>query len=606
VLLILCAAPMARGVKPREPVGAMMRVAAASAVARKPSVVAIVAAVAALHFARDVLIPVALAVLLSFVLAPAAWRIERLGAGRVLSTALVTTLAFTLIASIGWIAAGQAVSLVAKLPEYRTNITKKIRALKRQPAGELGKAAEAVKDLQKEAAPAKAPLAVKETPDSPVAQLAAFVAPFAKPVGMALAVIVFTILLLVSRESMRERLIALMGATRINVTTQALGEASERVSRYLLMQLLMNMCFGVPFGIALWLIGVPGATLWGLLGIALRFIPYAGVWIAAALPAALAFAISDDWTLVAWTIAVFLALELALAYAIEPWAYGRSTGLSPIAIMAAAVFWTWLWGPLGLLLATPLTVCIAVLGRYIPQFSVLHLMLADEPALAPEARVYQRLLAGDAKAAAEVAREFAGREGEEALFEQVLIPALALAERDRSDEALEPSRARSVFEGMQRIIDAQRGAPVPPLARSPVVCIASAHDEADWLVGRMLARLLPSPEFSVRVLPHPLLAAEVTGVLDASGCRVVVISALELRSESHADYLCRRFRLRFPELKIIVGLWGAEADADEGHRHLKAAGADEVVTNLGAAVERVREHAPFGVAPATSSAAAAP
>lgn len=592
--------------KPREPGVAMARIAAASAVVRKPSIVAIVAAVAALYFARDVLIPVALAVLLTFVLAPAAHRLERLGTGRVLSTALVTVLAFAIIASIGWVATGQAVSLVAKLPEYRANITKKIRALKRQPAGELGKAAEAVKDLQKEAVPGKAPLAVKETPESALAQLADVVAPFAKPVGMALAVIVFTILLLHSRESMRERLIALMGATRINVTTQALGEASERVSRYLLMQLLVNACFGVPFGIALWLIGVPGATLWGLLAIGLRFIPYIGVWIAAALPALLAFAISNDWTLVAWTAAVFLALELILTYAIEPWLYGRSTGLSPLAVMAAAVFWTWLWGPIGLLLATPLTVCIAVLGRHIPQFGVLHLMLASEPALPPEARVYQRLLAGDSQEAAQLAREFAEREGEEALFEQMLIPALVLAERDRSDEALEPSRARAVFEGMQRIIDAERGAPVPPLDRSPVVCIAAAHDEADYLVGRMLARLLPSPEFAVRVLPHPVLAAEMTGMLQASGCRVVVISALQLRAESHADYLCRRFRQRFPQLKIVVGLWGSEADADEVERHLKAAGADEAVTSLGAAVQRMRQHAPFGVEPAISSAAAAP
>lgn len=592
--------------KPPEPGRVATRLAAAASLARKPSIVAIVAAIAALHFARDVLIPVALAVLLTFVLAPAAHRLERFGAGRVLSTALVAVLAFAILASIGWVATGQAVSLVAKLPEYRANITKKIRALKRQPAGELGKAAEAVKDLQKEAVPDKAPLAVKETPDSPLAQLVEFVAPFAKPVGMALAVIVFTILLLVSRENMRERLVALMGATRINVTTQALGEASERVSSYLLMQLLVNTCFGVPFGIALWLIGVPGAVLWGLLGIALRFIPYVGVWIAVALPALLAFAISNDWTLVAWTIGVFLALELVLTYAVEPWLYGRSTGLSPLAVMAAAVFWTWLWGPLGLLLSTPLTVCIAVLGRYIPQFGVLHLMLAAEPALAPEARVYQRLLAGDSQEAAQVAREFAEREGEEALFEQMLIPALALAERDRSDDALEPSRARAVFEGMQRIIDSQRGAAVPPLERSPVVCIAAAHDEADWLVGRMLGRLLPSPEFAVRVLPHPLLAAELAELVDASGCRVVVISALQLLAESHADYLCRRFRQRFPEVKIVVGLWGSEDDAEEAQRHLKAAGADEVVTNLGAAVERVRQHAPFGVEPSIASATTAP
>lgn len=582
------------------------RLSPAASLARKPSVVAIVAAVAALHFARDVLIPLALAVLLTFVLAPAAHRLERFGAGRMLSTALVAALAFAFIASIGWIAAGQGVSLAAKLPEYRANISKKIRALKRQPAGELGRAAEAVKDLQKEAAPAKAPLAVKETPTSPLAQLAEWVAPFAKPVGMALAVIVFTVLLLVSRESMRERLIALMGATRINVTTQALSEASARVSRYLLMQLLVNTCFGVPFGIALYFIGVPGATLWGLLGIALRFIPYAGAWIAAALPATLAFAISDDWSLVAWTLGVFLTLEVVLANVVEPWLYGRSTGLSPLAVMAAAVFWTWLWGPLGLLLSTPLTVCIAVLGRYIPQFGVLHLLLADEPALPPEARLYLRLLAGDFQEAAQLARDFVERDGEPALFEEVLIPALALAERDRGDDALAPSRARSVCEGIQRIIEAHRGRAAPPLDRAPVVCIAAAHDESDYLVGRMLARLMPSPEFAVRVLPHPILAGELADLVEASGCRVVLISALQLRTEPHADYLCRRFRQRFPQLTILVGLWAVEGDVEDMMPQLKAAGADEVVATLGAAVERIRQHPPFGLEPVISSVASVP
>ena len=565
------------------------------------SVVALVAVVGALYFGRDVLIPVALAVLLSFLLAPAARQLERLGAGRLLSTLLVAVVAFGLIGAVGWVSFDQAVSLAAKLPEYRANITKKIRAVQAPPQGELGKAAEAVKDLQKQAVPTTPPLAVKETPASPFAQLAEMIKPFAKPIGTALAVIVFTILLLVGRENMRERVIALMGARHINVTTQALGEASERVSRYLLMQLFVNACFGVPFAVALYLIGMPNAVLWGLLAIALRFIPYAGVWIAAALPAALAFAISDGWSMVAWTLGVFLFLEILLVYAVEPWLYGRSTGLSAIGIMAAAVFWTWLWGPIGLFLATPLTVCIAVLGRYIPQFGFFNLLLGAEPVLPPEARVYQRLLARDFQDAAQFAGQYREEHGEAALYEEVLLPALGLAERDRHQGTLTPDAASFVVESVARIVaeegspdDAERPPDVPP-ERAPSICIAAAHDGADHAAAQMLARLLPAPEFAALVLAHPLLAGEMLDQVETEPFKAVLISALPPRAARPAEYLCKRLRQRFPEMKIVVGLWTGEDAAVQASIRLKAAGADEVVTTLGSAVERMRQHAPFGV-----------
>jgi len=415
-------------------------------------VLALIATIAALYLARDVLIPVALAGLLTFLLAPAVRRLEHFGAGRGIATLLVTVFAFSVIGAIGWVVTHQAVSLAAKLPEYRANITKKIRAVKAPAQGELGKAAEAVKEIHKQAVPAAPPLAVTETPSSPYAQLADLLGPFFKPVGTALAVIVFTILLLLNRENMRERLIALMGARHIHVTTQALGEISERVSRYLLMQLLVNTCFGVPFGIALYLIGMPNAVLWGLLAIALRFIPYAGAWVAAALPALLAFAISDDWSLVAWTLGVFFALELALVYALEPWLYGRSTGLSAIAVMVATVFWTWLWGPVGLLLATPLTVCVVVVGRYIPRLGFLDLMLGSEPPLPPGTRLYQRLLSHEFREAVQLAREHRAEHGQSALYEDVIIPVLRFAERDRQDGVLTPESEQSIVESVQELL----------------------------------------------------------------------------------------------------------------------------------------------------------
>ena len=331
-------------------------------------------------------------------------QLERWRLGRVPATAIVVLLGFSIIAAVGWFAASQAVSLAAKLPEYRENITAKIRALRAPSEGKLGQAAEAIRDLEEEAAPDQPPLAVRETAATPLAELMEWVTPFAKPLGIALAVIIFTILMLLNREDMRDRVIGLIGAGRINLTTQAFGEASERVSRYLFMQLVVNAGFGIPFGIALYFIGIPNAMLWGLLATLLRFIPYAGIWIAIAIPLTLAFAISDGWSLVAWMLGVFVVLELVFVYGIEPYLYGRSTGLSPIAIIAAVIFWTWLWGPVGLLLATPLTVCVAVMGRYIPEFGFLNVLLGVEPVLPPEGRLYQRLIALDDEEAIDVSR----------------------------------------------------------------------------------------------------------------------------------------------------------------------------------------------------------
>jgi len=553
------------------------------------SIVALVATVAALYFGRDVLIPVAVAVLLSLLLAPATRRLENLGLGRGIATFLVALFAFSVIGSVGWVVTNQAVSLAAKLPEYRVNITKKIRALKGTAHGELGKAAEAVKEIHKQAVPSAPPLAVTETPATPFRQLEELVKPFAKPVGASLAVIVFTILLLLNRENMRDRLIALMGARNIHVTTQALGEVSGRVSRYLLMQMLVNSCFGIPFGIALYVIGLPNAALWGLLAIALRFIPYAGAWVAAALPAFVAFAISDDWSMMAWTLGVFLALELTLVYAVEPWLYGRSTGLSAIAVMAATVFWTWLWGPVGLLLATPLTVCVVVVGRHIPQFGFINLMLGAEPALNPGARMYQRLLSHELREAAQLAESHRAEQGEAALYEEMLIPALRLADRDREEGALTPSAANAIVEGVQRVLDAT-GTRRESCASESSICVVPARDGFDHLAAQMLVRLLP--ELDAPAAAQPQAANGMLDAIERQRCDVVLISALRPAAAKHVESLCRRLRQRLPGLKILVGLWAADGDVPQAAVRLKAAGADEIVTTLHGAIQRVREHLP--------------
>jgi predicted PurR-regulated permease PerM len=539
------------------------------------SLAGLLIAAAILYLAREVLIPLALAILLSFLLAPLVRRLEGWRLGRVFSTLVAVAIAVSAIAGIGWIATKQALSLTAKLPEYRATISKKIRAVREPSDGTLGRAAEAIKELENEAAPTSAPpLAVTETPPTALAALREMVGPFVHPVGTALAVIVFTILLLLNRENMRERLIGLIGTQRINVTTQALGEASYRVSSYLYMQLVVNACFGIPFALALWLIGIPNAMLWGLLGTLLRFIPYAGVWVAVAMPATLAFAIFDGWSEVAWVLGVFLILELVLVNVLEPWLYGRSAGLSAIAIILAALFWTWLWGPVGLLLAVPLTVCIAVMGRYIPELGYLNVLLGVEPVLPPEARFYQRLVARDRDEAMMLADEYAAEHGQAALFDTLLIPALTLIETDRHKGALEPETERFAFDTTRLILDELREDGTETAAAAHV-CILPARDQADELAGAMLARLLPGAQ----LLSAKSLAAETLEQIGDGACRVMCISAVPPQAASHASYLARRLKKQFPKLRIVLALWTNEG-VDKVRPRLVSAGIDEVATRL--------------------------
>ena len=564
------------------------------------SAITLLIAAAVLYLARDVLVPFALAILLAFLLAPAVRRFERWKLGRVVSTLIVVALGFSLIGAISYVAGLQAVSLAAKLPEYRANITAKIREIQRPGTGKLAQAHKAIKDLEKQADPSpQAPMPVTETPKSPYAQLMDLVTPFAKPVGMALAVIVFTILMLLHRESMREKLIGLIGPRRINVTTQALDEASYRVSRYLFMQLVINACFGIPFGIALHFIGIPNAMLWGLLATLLRFIPYAGVWIAVSMPVVLAFAISNGWSEVGWVVGVFLTLELILVNFVEPLVYGRSAGLSPIAIILAALFWTLLWGPVGLLLATPLTVCVAVMGRYIPELGYLNVILGVEPALTPEARFYQRLVAMDGEEAEDIAEKFANEHGLLELYDKMVIPALGLAEHDRHAHTLEETRERFIFEATREMIDyleerseAKEETEARPKSvaqrPAPALCIVAAHDEADHVAGLALARMLPAPEFNARVIPFPLLASEVLDEIAQNACKVVCISALPPHAAAQAGQLCKRLKKRFPDLKVMVALWMSER-ADKLESRLHDVGVDVVVTRLPEAIDQLRE-----------------
>ena len=537
---------------------------------RPSSIIALLITAAVLYLAQEVLIPLAVAILLAFLLAPAVRWLEQWKLPRLAATLVVALLGFGVIFGVAGIAASQAISLGAQLPEYRHNIASKIHAL-RHPKRDtnIGKAAEAIKDIEKEAAPERPPVPVKETPANAFEATVDYLAPAAKPLAMTIAVIVFTIMMLINRESMRERVIALIGPGRIQVTTKAMAEASYRVSRYLTMQLVVNAMFGLPFGVALYFIGIPNALFFGLLGMVLRFIPYAGVWVAAAMPAILGFAISDTWTPVFWTLGVFFALESLLAYVIEPWLYGKSAGLTPIAIIVAVVFWTWLWGPIGLLLATPLTVCVAVMGRHIPELGFLNLLLGVEPVLSPEERFYQRLIALDHEEAEKLVEEYVATHGIAATFDEVILPALTLLEVDRRKAAIEPARERFVCEHIARIVEELELA--PPAGAAGTICITPARGEPDRLAALMVARLV---------------AAEVGEPVAQKQCKAILISAVPPNAAHDARYLARRFRREFPGAKIVLGLWADEhADARE---RLGTLGADEMVTRISEAADVLR------------------
>ena len=566
--------------------------------ARSPAttLLAVFVATAALYLAREVLIPLALAVFIGALLAPAVRRLEslHLGAlhlGRTASSLIAVGLFVAVLAVVGVAAGNQMVSLVGKLPDYKQNIAKKLRTLHSPPKGELGKAAQAIKELENEnakaapkPAPKPAPVAVPTTGSEIIGTLGV---PLLTLAAMVAAVLVITALMLIKRDDLRDRVLRLVGRGQIHLTTQAMEDAAGRVSRYLLMQLVVNVCYAVPLSLALYFIGLPNALLFGLLATVLRFIPYVGAAAAAAMPISLAFAISEGWEIVLWTAGAVAALEFTVAYVIEPWLYGESTGLSPIAIVFSAIFWTWLWGPIGLLLATPMTVCASVVGRHLPQFKFLHVLLGTEPVLPPPARVYQRLVAMELEEAVDLAEKHEREHGADALCDEVLLPALILAKRDAQRDALDERHERFVLEGLQRIVEELPGARE---AEEGAVAIIPARDAFDRAAGAMLARALTAERFDAGLLPQNLLASE---ILEKIGeATVACISAVPPQAAVNAGYLCKRLRARYPGLKIVVALWCADVEGEALRARLRESGADEVAGTLRGAVEKIRLFAP--------------
>jgi predicted PurR-regulated permease PerM/GAF domain-containing protein len=576
--------------------------------------------VAILYFAREVLIPLALALLLTFLLAPAVIRLRRWGLGRLPAVIVTTALAFSLIGLVGYVVAGQLMQLASDLPSYQQNISKKLRSLQVPGGGlferttqvfeeletEMAEAAEQAEGEEEARRPARRrtaepmPVVVEPPASTPLESIAAFVSPLINPLATAGVVVVLVIFMLIQREDLRDRFIGLVGTGRLNLTTQALDDAGTRISRYLLMQLLVNVTYGLPVGIGLYFIGVPNALLWGVLATVLRFVPYLGPLLGMALPLLLAFAVDPGWNMLLMAAGLFLGLELVSNNIVEPWLYGSSTGISSVAIMVAAIFWTWLWGPIGLLLSTPLTVCIAVAGRYVPQLSFLSVLLGSEPALEPHVRLYQRMLALDFEEASEVAGELLESRPLRQVYDELLVPALSLAETDRHEGRLDEERKRFILDNTRDLAgelselartrgEAQGGeaqaAPAAPVRKAPIVCIP-AQDESDE-IGAIMLRELLRHERGLLVDLRPA-AADLDATIAAIrhlGPEIVVVSSVPPAAVRHAVHTSKRLKSEVPDVRVVVGLWSTEADAARLRARLPEALAERLFTRLADAAD---------------------
>ena len=624
--------------------------AGASAIATLSVIVIIVAA---LYFGREIFIPLALAVLLSFALAPPVRWLRYLHLPRVPAVLSVVALAFLVILAFGWVVTWQITDLAQQLPSYQRNLEAKIDDFRQGPPGGrlFGRASEMVRDLgrkiEKEAEEEEAeeeaeesaaaaaagepetteaepiPVEVHEPEPSATEVLQSFVGPLIAPLATAGIVIVFVIFMLLKREDLRDRLIRLAGPRDLPRTTQALDDAARRVGKYLLMQFVVNTTYGIPVGIGLWLIGVPNPILWGMLAVVLRFVPYIGPIIAAFFPLALAVAVEPGWETLLWTGALFIVIELISNNAVEPWLYGSRTGLSPVAIIAAAIFWTWLWGPMGLLLSTPLTVCLVVLGRHVPQLAFLDVLFGNEPVLTPAESLYQRLLMGDHDEGTERAEEYLREHSLEDFYDEVGVAALALAEHDRVRGALDDELQVRVAESAMLLIDnlaehedvtppAEQGpaaappaeaaqassGPAAPLPSDRLVLCAGARGNLDDAAAAMLGQILERTGAQVRLISFQSLQSARLKELEIDGVAVIVLSYLNSDSLAHARFLARRLRRRFPEATLIIGFWTFAPEDMARRDPVAATGADRVATSLGDAVADVAA----GLAPETPEA----
>ena len=578
--------------------------------------------VAALYLAKGILVPLTLAVLLSFLLSPVCEWLERRKLGRIPAVFVAATMGFAVLGIAAWTAVVQITELVPKLPEYQSNLHAKLDSVNAYTSAALNMATKTADDLgQSLSAPAQTdtpqgtnafPYSVRvlSSPASPLQVMGGTFGPLLRFLGSTGIVMVLVVFFLVRRDDLRDRFISLVGHGHVTVTTQMLEDAGARVSRYLSMQFLINVSFGAAVASGLYFIGVPNAILWGMLATILRFVPYIGPWIAAAMPVCLSMAISTTWVAPILTIGLFVVLELFINNIIEPWLYGKNTGVSAVAVLLAAVFWTWLWGVVGLLLATPLTVCLLVLGKHVPQLSFLDTLLGNEPVFESKKRIYQRLLAGDQEEATELLEDLLEHRPAFEVYDEVLIPALALAETHWHRGELNEARHNFILQSLKEIIQEQRerqedsrakelgddAKTVDPScdfmatadASMPCILCLPAHDEADGIAAMMLAQLVEMLGCRVAAVSVAKPFAAVIDLIDLSKPDVILISATPPTATTHARSVVRRLRRQFPEIPLVVGLWNAQGDLKKVTERIGGGKSTRVVRTLANGQEQIR------------------
>ena len=574
-----------------------------------PSLIAfgnIVLIIASLYWAQTFLIPIALSIMLTFLLSPVASALERKGLGRLPAVLLIVVLTFSLLATIGWVVTIEFTSMGNELPKYTGNIRQKISDVRGAGKGgaleKVQKTIDEVKDeIQKKEETVRnkekaRPVVVEPQESSRFWPIPLISTAMLEPLAAAGLVIVLVVFMLIQREDLRNRLIRLVGYGRLTVTTRALEEAGQRISRYLLMQTIINSSFGLAVGSALYLIGVPYAVLWGFFAAVLRFIPYVGPFAAAIMPSALSLAVFEGWLWPILIVGILVALELICNMVLEPLLYAESAGVSGVGLLVAVAFWTWLWGPIGLVLATPLTVCVVVLGKYVPRMDFIGVLISDQPAMESNISYYQRLLAMDQAEAAEIVEEHLKTHPQEQLFDGVLIPALNYTRRDRELGRLTEDGEQFVFRATREILEELKSSksqssselsgsstPTTTDGNSPVVVPkvlvmgCPAQDEADELALLMFRQLLDSTRYEIEIMSDTMLTAEVVARIGEKSPAMICIAAVAPGGLAQARHLCKRLRARFPDLKIAVGRWGTGSEDSES---ILLAGADKVGTTM--------------------------
>ncbi len=550
-----------------------------------------------LYLGQGVLIPLAIAFLLSFALGPLVTMLCRIGLSRLLSVCAVMLIVGVFIAALGLLVGSQIRAISAELPAYKYTIRAKIDEIGSQMRGPgfLDGAIETVGTVQSEVNAAAGTdvtepaqkVQVVPPPTSPFETALAWLAPTLEPIATAGIVLVFVFLVLLDRGNLRDRLIRLMGGN-LHRSTDALEEAGRRISKYLLMQVVVNVTYAIPMALGLWFIGVPGWILWGALAALMRFIPYVGPLLSSIFPLALAFAVDPGWHMFLWALALILALELISNNIVEPMLYGTSTGLSAISLIAAATFWTALWGPIGLILSTPLTVCLLVLGRNLPQLQFFEVLLGSTPVLDVPTRIYQRLLADDADEAIEIADQSVDEIGIIEFYNSHGTDVLRQVSDNYFGNARAEHRLR-VANCMDELLDDLRSSYPPPAAADgpPRIACIGGKWEVDSIACEMLVHALELQGMPAIQRREGVVTARHVDKLALDGIEVVCLSYLSRDPSTAIRAYCRRLRHRWPELRIVVALWNAPADLLEQAR-IRDLGADEVVTSVNEAVHRLR------------------